>query len=682
MIRVDKIVRKYVHEDFNDHLYLNVKLVDQDVTNKTSTLHLDAVLYNENLKLGNTGTYYVRTYINGVVEPRLTQLFYTTVNAQPEYSIFEDKEIVIQHSTTDFSDVDVNIAVKINFTDYHWEDPNDSDVIYDIHEKFEDGLKAETSFTLPKITDRVTVTSAPAFSDQENYTILYSSLANVTYDKIETGILFRKNNVTKELVYRDITDVRNPSYPNNSYTFQLTDEELKAIRAEFYDTSVLSYCVFIRSTLNGVEEYDDSGFAGGQIISEYPSILNPVVKQANSTIVELTGDENVMVKGEGMAEFQYEPVVYREANIERMSITNGTEIVSDMPQGVIDNPVSNIFTIFIEDSRGLTRTKTIEKPMIDYIKPTCVQKVTNEHSGEVDSIIKVELSGNFFNGSFGAVENELVVELRHTQEDGEMGEWINLTDGLVPIIKGNRYTFNVTVSGFIYNQSYTFQSRVSDKLHTVITDSYTTTIMPLFDWGAEDFNFNLPINMYSKTVLRHNKEAGNTVLSADQGHLYLRPNGTDDTTNETIFYPDGRVNFSGDITINGETVRGADYVVSCGEVAMGTNGTWYWTRWASGKAECYGERNFGRMAITNTWGSLYRSASYTQSLPTNLFNDAPEVININFNHGTGGGWIARDGNSVASTSDTGSFVVVRPASATIDVSMISFHVIGRWAGVS
>jgi hypothetical protein len=212
--------------------------------------------------------------------------------------------------------------------------------------------------------------------------------------------------------------------------------------------------------------------------------------------------------------------------------------------------------------------------------------------------------------------------------------------------------------------------------------------------------------MNGETVLRHNADANNTVLSASGGHIYIRPKGTDDTSGETIVYPDGRIKFGGEVTfadgttgggsINPDnyytkeevdslipdTPAGVDYVVETGTEAMGTNGTWYWTKWASGKAECYGLRNYGNMACSSTWGSLYMSNdTFKQNLPSGLFSAAPDYININLHHVTGGGygWIIGSSSGDAPTAEaTGSFRVIRATSATIQQAYIAFNVIGKW----
>ena len=82
--------------------------------------------------------------------------------------------------------------------------------------------------------------------------------------------------------------------------------------------------------------------------------------------------------------------------------------------------------------------------------------------------------------------------------------------------------------------------------------------------------------------------------------------------------------------------------------------------------------------VNPNWGGLYRSSTFTHSLPSGLFVATPEVIDISFRNGSYGGWIIRHEESAPSEYSTGSFAIVRPASATISQAYISFNIIGRW----
>ena len=438
-----------------------------------------------------------------------------------------------------------------------------------------------------------------------------------------------------------------------------------------------------------VETYDEAGnYLGDNVIrfnvlvkeeTNKPLVENFTVRDIQPDILALTGDENTIVRQASMIEYSAEVSARNYATLTDQYIENGGKKISNLPQGIINNVEGGIFSFTATDSRGFTTTETVERKIIDYIKPTCYQEVSTDLSGETSAIVNLRIYGSYFNGTFGAVDNELKLEVRHTQNDGTMGDWVELTNGLIPVFNGNSYELDITISGFDYRQAYTFQCRATDKLNYVQSSQYTVKILPVFDWSETDINFNVPIGMNNAgTVLRHNAEANNTVLSGTGGHIYLRPGGTDDTTGETVIYPNGDVKFGGSVSFNDAK---ADFIIETGTEEMGTNGTWHWEKWASGKAVCYGRRNYGNMAITTAWGNLYRSDYFDQVLPSGLFSCVPYHISINMINADRGGWICKHENSAPSTSSTGAFIYVRPASATATKSHIGFYVVGSWKDV-
>ena len=566
-------------------------------------------------------------------------------------------------------------------------------------------------------------TTANNFTDEENPSFTYAAttsrsfvdfnLANVypaysledTIVSIQAALSF--DGETADIDYRDIP------IDGTAYTFELTEaeRELLRIKAQGSDTVPIYYLTKTTRSVGGVTM---SVITGGNsssgiktqkkdiplqtaehvgatqrnltIVGCYPTI-NPTVKDIKEETLALTGDENTFIRYESMAEFAINATASKHATIVSQSVTCGSKTVSNLPYGVIQDTESGTFTFHVTDSRNMGVSGSVFKNLVEYVKPTCYQALEIGFSSDVGAQIKVVTSGNYYNGSFGAADNELTLEVRYAAKDEEMGEWQLLTG--TPTFNGNTYELETVFSGFSYDKAYVFQCRATDKLNVVESSQYTIKLMPTFDWSENDFNFNVPINieadnldMYGTTVLRHNKSAKNTVLSADGGHIYLRPGGTDDTSGETIIYPDGSVKFGGAVDFDSFTIEGntlADYIIEAGEEAMGTNGTWYWRKWASGKAECWGCRNFGNMAVTTAWGGLYRSAFLTQDLPENVFKTTPDVININIVNATFGGWICKHENQAPSAATTGSFIFVRPASATVTApTYIGFHVIGVW----
>ncbi len=534
------------------------------------------------------------------------------------------------------------------------------------------------------------ILTAPNFNDEENPTITYSLIPNNS-NSVVTSLqaCISLDGVISDIAYRDIPT------STGSYAFNLTDAERDLLR-EKTQGSTTTPIYFITKTIHSdggtnTLQFNDTAQRVFTIVGCNPQ-LNPTVKDIKPETLALTGDENTFVRYESMAEYAFNATASKNATIVSQSVTCGSKTVSNLPQGVIDDVESGTFIFNITDSRNMGASSSVFKNLVEYVKPTCYQKLEIELSGETGANIKLEVSGNYYNGSFGAVDNTLLLEVRYTDDSGNWRAWTTLSG--TPTFNGTTYKLNATFTGFNYGNAYKFQCRLTDKLNFVESSQYTTRLLPVFDWSEEDFNFNVPVNidaedlsMHGETIIRHSDSTNNTVLSASNGNIYIRPGGTDSTSGETIFYGNGNVKFNGTVTFaDGSTGGGAadptdsfaDYVIDIGEEAMGTNGTWYWRKWNSGKAEAWGCRNFGNMAVSTAWGSLYRGSILTQNLPSNVFIRTPDAININFVHSGGAGWISKHEQTAPSADTTGSFVVIRPVSGNITPTNIGFYIVGEW----
>ena len=544
------------------------------------------------------------------------------------------------------------------------------------------------------------IVTANNFTDEENAAFAYQIITGKSayidgnnYNTREDSVIALQaalsfDGVIADIAYRDIP------IDGASYTFNFTEEEIETLRKKAQGSDNVSIYYLTKTTRQvipyGGEPQTVDLIGSTQrtltIVGCNPS-LNPTVKDIKPETLALTGDENTFIRYESMAEYAINAVASKHATIVSQSVQCGSKIISNLPQGVIDDTESATFIFEVVDSRGMGAASSVFKRLIEYVKPTCYQKVEMALAGETGATVTLKVNGSYYSGSFGVADNSFLYQVRHTDSRGTMGEWFTVE--VEPTFDGFTYSLDCVLTGFDYGTAYTFQSRVIDKLNTVQSAQYTIRYLPIFDWSETDFNFNVPVNiendalsMYGNTVLRYNKDADNVVLSTGGGNMYFRPNGTDNTDGETLFYSNGNVKFSGTVDFgNSFTIDGnnlVDYVIEQGTESMGSNGTWYWCKWASGKAECWGCRNFGNMAVTTAWGGLYRSAILTQDLPEKVFKTTPDVININIVNSNFGGWLCKHENLAPSAVTTGSFIFVRPASATVTPTYIGFHVIGIW----
>lgn len=538
--------------------------------------------------------------------------------------------------------------------------------------------------------------TANNFTDEENPTFTYKATTGKVGAMVGNGDTI--NSLQVALSFDgEVADITYRSIPvdGSSYTISLTEAERELLRqrAQGSDTVPIYYITKIIRAMANNSSITATLYGKTQriltIVGCNPQ-LNPTVKDIKLETLALTGDENTFIRYESMAEYAINATASKHATIVSQSVTCGSKTISNLPNGVIDDVESGTFIFNVIDSRGMAASSSVFKELVEYVKPTCYQKAEIEISGETGANIKVTVNGNYFDGSFGAVNNTLKLEARYAESDKEMGNWITLTG--TPTFNGNTYKLEATFSGFDYGKAYVFQCRATDKLNFVESAQYTIRMLPVFDWSEEDFNFNVPVNidaedlnMHGETIIRHSETTNNTVLSASNGNIYVRPKGTDNTSGETIFYGNGNVKFNGTVTLaDGTTISGdplgelGDYVIDAGSTSMGSNGTWYWRKWASGTAEAWGCRNFGSAAVNTAWGNLYRSAIFTQDLPYNVFIRTPDAININIVHSNFGGWICKHEQTAPSADTTGSFIFVRPASAQVSPTNIGFYVVGEW----
>lgn len=309
--------------------------------------------------------------------------------------------------------------------------------------------------------------------------------------------------------------------------------------------TVTVYCdTYSGSTLIGTKSTTFRAYAAA---ADNAPIIRPDVRDTNATTVALTGDNTKLVRFYSNAQATMNPTFQNGATAKSHKITHASTSVAKAAH-LFEKVEGGRFDFSVTDTRGYTTTGTITRTVIPYIKLTCIiSKVSASPDGE----IVVKINGNYFAGSFGATSNSLTIQVRMKTGYGDYGEW----EGISYNTDTNNYSVNITKTGLDYREVYTFQARVIDKLNTIYSVELPVRCLPVFDWSENDFNINVDFKMNEQTILRHNKDANNTVLSASGGFIYFRPGGTNSTYNEIKFNPQGNIELTGDIIINGRSLK-------------------------------------------------------------------------------------------------------------------------------
>lgn len=156
---------------------------------------------------------------------------------------------------------------------------------------------------------------------------------------------------------------------------------------------------------------------------------------------------------------------------------------------------NGVFKFGATDTRNRSATKTITLAAIDYRSPTIsIDGVDINTSG----VATIDISGTWFKGSFGKVSNDITVSYRYkANSSSSWGSWTTISNAA----KNNDGTFSATVtkSGLSYTETYNFEAKVQDAINTVSSKEYIAKSLPVFDWSADDFNFNVPVSVLSPT---------------------------------------------------------------------------------------------------------------------------------------------------------------------------------------
>lgn len=339
--------------------------------------------------------------------------------------------------------------------------------------------------TLDNIPRAATITTAPNFTDEENPTITYSNPAGEVVEGLAACISF--DGSKDDIAYREI------SKTGTSYTFNLSEAERNTLINGTLNANSRTVRFYVRTILGG-NTYRNSTERTLTIINAEPT-LEPTAIDNGSVSKVLTGNpEGIVIKGYNAMSVAANATAYKNATIASYKISNGGKSITTA-SGKLSGVETGVFTFTATDSRGNTVSKTLNRTLINYIKPTCNMSVA---APTTDGTVVVNISGNYFNGSFGAVNNNLRVCVRYKANSGSYGNWIEGT----ATISNNTYNTTINISGLDYRSTYTFEAMAADAIYNgdtepfIISASRTVKTMPVFDWGENDFAFNVPVSKF------------------------------------------------------------------------------------------------------------------------------------------------------------------------------------------
>ncbi len=476
---------------------------------------------------------------------------------------------------------------------------------------------ASGTMTLTNIPRAATLTGVPDFNDEENPTITYRNPAGSAVTSVQACISLDGTNPT--ITYRDLEKVE------TSYQFNLTDEERKVLRAATTGSNNRTVYFRIKTVIGSSTLYHTEPCTY-TIINGLPT-LNPSVYDTNSDSVQLTGNSNIMIRYFNSMKYNIGASVYKEAEIVSQSITYDGKIAT-ASTGDLGQVNTNVFVFSVTDNRGNTESKTITVPMVEYVPLTCNVdgKIGLSESDGTKAKIEFTVSGNYYKGSFGANVNTLTLFYKLTNSAGTGISSMYIT---IPsdAFANNKYSVTVPLSNELdYKETYAIEVLARDTIGTKTGYSKQLKAVPVFDWGEEDFNFNVPVSI------------------------------------------------NGSLSINDKEI---DYIIE-----QGVSNDWIYRKWNSGIGECW--KTFTHStSLANAWGELYIGTSTSRQEYPFEFSSKP-IEQATLQSSTHAGWLypASGGNGVNNANESACYNIARPmGGGTIDTEQtfyLSLYCIGTF----
>lgn len=262
---------------------------------------------------------------------------------------------------------------------------------------------------------------------------------------------------------------------NTSYTW--TNAQVLSMLQYFPNSNSSSIKVGVITY--GNTEYYSEKVGTLNVVNSNPTFSNFTYEDINSKTIALTGNNQTIVNGysnvRATVSTANKAVAKNYATMSKYRLVIGSSQVdvnysaNANVQATINSVKNNIFTMYAIDSRGNSTPKQISPAaFIDY-SPISINRVEARRTNGISSDVTLIFNGSIWEGSFGAVLNE-IVSCTYKYKETTSDTWINGTTVLNPTRSGNSFLFtglikgDLGANGFNINKSYDIQVTISDKL--------------------------------------------------------------------------------------------------------------------------------------------------------------------------------------------------------------------------
>lgn len=318
------------------------------------------------------------------------------------------------------------------------------------------------SWWLPQIARYSVISSADNFNDEANPTMRFTNPSNGYFSlkaKIEAG-------GNAQLITRTLSNTA------TSCTFNLTEAERDKLRALCKNSNSLAVR-FTICCMSGTTELSASFlYRTMTIVNGNPTFTKFTYKDTNTNVVNITGNNQVLVKGlstlQATISSTNKMVAKKQAsaknyvatidNINKSIDYNTNDINIDL--GKITSSGTKRLNIRAYDTRNNSTLVYKDIIVYDYDKPVINASVTRLNNFEAQTTLKV--SGTYSKLTINNVDKNVVtsIQYRYRETGGTWGSWKTLTS----TIKDGKFTCNDVILSLDNTKAFEFEIKAVDKL--------------------------------------------------------------------------------------------------------------------------------------------------------------------------------------------------------------------------
>lgn len=317
------------------------------------------------------------------------------------------------------------------------------------------------------------------------------------------------NSSYTHIISYSIPDANNHSLMHTGVVSPKTSTQIIAWRVpedlyEYMPNSKKTSCILRCSTYNGENLLGTTLCTINITVDDdacCPLVSGNVI-DTNQTTIALTGNEKTLIRYKSTAKCTIDATPCNYATIVSKTILKQPAVNDTYTfYGV----AADMFEFSVTDSRGYHQTYVYTPEIIPYIKLTCNPIISRP--SPTGSRIVLSVTGDMFIGTFGAASNSLKIRYRYKESNGTYGSWYTVPSTSVYYGTSSYYCTDISLGeNFDYQKSYVFEIEASDGTATNPLSIISKIIPiqkgePVFDWGENDFNINVALNLSGTNIL-------------------------------------------------------------------------------------------------------------------------------------------------------------------------------------